>query len=598
MEPAEVVRLVDQVAGALEAAHRQGVVHRDLKPSNIMLDELGNAYLTDFGIAKHLEGTTIGTPTGAIIGSPAYMAPEQIKGEEITPQSDLYSLGGLIFEMLTGEPPFGLEDPAVLLYRQLHKPLPLVCEKCPELPPAVDTVLQKATAKDPADRYADVLSLAEAFAVAIRRPELITVEPFLTEKGIEVPHNLPVQSTPFIGREEELAALEEMLIDPDTRLITIVGPGGIGKTRLVLAIAERQLGNFKHGVFFVSLASLDAVEDIVPAVARGLGFSFYEGGDHRRQLIDYLRAKSMLLLLDNFEHLLEGASLASEIVQAASGVRVIVTSREPLRLLDEQLFSVRGLDFPEWETPEDALEYDAARLFLSTARRSRSKFDLGQDDLQPMTRICRLVQGMPLGIVLAAGWVELLSLAEIAEELGRGIDILKTDIRDVPMRQRSMRIVLDTTWEQLNLREREVLKRLSVFRDGCSQKAIRQVTGATFMELKSMTGKSLINSDQDGRLEMHRLLRQYAAEKLDRDHTGAFKAHDHHSEYYLAAVVELEDELHGPHVNRVIADIDDDLENIRKAWRWAASHQVIDRLEQAIAGLFAYYFWNLRSQAL
>ena len=231
------------------------------------------------------------------------------------------------------------------------------------------------------------------------------------------PNNLPTLLTPFVGREEELAALEEMLIDPDIRLITIVGPGGIGKTRLALAFAERQLRNFKQGVFFVSLASLDAVEDIVPAVARGLGFNFYEGGDHHRQLIDYLRAKSMLLLLDNFEHLLEGASLAAEVVQAAPGVRVIVTTREPLRLLDEQLYSVRGLDFPDWETPEDALEYDAARLFLSSARRSRSEFDLGQDDLQPLTRICRLVQGMPLGIVLAyVGTVFLMLAARLRTE--------------------------------------------------------------------------------------------------------------------------------------------------------------------------------------
>ncbi len=413
-----------------------------------------------------------------------------------------------------------------------------------------------------------------------------------------IPNNLPVQSTPFIGREEELAALEGMLIDPDIRLITIVGPGGIGKTRLALAFAERQLCNFKHGVFFTSLASLDMAEDIVPAVARGLGFNFYEGVDHRTQLIDYLRAKSMLILLDNFEHLLEGASLAAEVVQAAPGVRVIVTSREPLRLLDEQLFSVHGLDFPEWETPEDALEYDAARLFLSSARRSRSEFDLGQEDLQPMTRICRLVQGMPLGIVLAAGWVELLSPAEIAEELGQGIDILESDLHDIPERQRSMQAVFDYTWEQLNQREREVLQRLSVFRGGCGQQAIRQVTGATLMELKSLTGKSLINTNRDGRHEMHELLRQYTTEKLERNPEADFEAHDRHCSYYLDSIAEREDDLFGPQVKRVMADIDGDLENVRSALRWAAAHQQVDYLDRAINPLFQYYYWRTRHNSM
>jgi predicted ATPase len=428
-------------------------------------------------------------------------------------------------------------------------------------------------------------------------PPLKSLESIDDEK-LSIPNNLPVQSTPFIGREEDLAALEGMLIDPDIRLITIVGPGGIGKTRLALAFAERQLCNFEHGVFFVPLASLDAAEDIVPAVARGLGFSFYEGVDHRQQLNDYLRAKSMLLLLDNFEHLLEGASLASEIVQAAPGVRVIATSREPLRLLDEQPFSVHGLDFPEWETPEDALEYDAALLFLSSARRSRSRFDLDQGDLQPLTRICRLVQGMPLGIVLAAGWVELLSPAEIAEELGQGIDILKTDLRDVPERQRSMRAVFDTTWEQLNRRERDVLKSLSIFRGGCSQKAIRQVTGTTLMELKSLTGKSLINANRDGRHEMHELLREYVSEKLERDPEAAFQAHDRHCSYFLDSIAELEGDLYSPRVKRVMNDIDGDLENVRAALQWAAAHQQVERMDRAINPLFQYYFWRDRHHSL
>jgi len=428
-------------------------------------------------------------------------------------------------------------------------------------------------------------------------PPLKSLESIDGEK-YSIPNNLPAQSTPFVGRDKELADLDRLLEDPSIRLITIVGTGGMGKTRLALTFAERQLGKFEHGVFFISLAALDAVEDIVPAVARGLGFSFYEGGDHRRQLFDYLRAKSMLLLLDNFEHLLDGASLVTEIVRATSEVHVIVTSREPLRLVDEQLYSIHGLDYPDWETPEFAVSNASTRLFVESARRSRQEFELGQDDLQPLTRICRLVQGIPLGIVLAAGWVELLSPAEIAEELGQGIDILETDLRDVPQRQRSMRAVFDYTWEHLNQREREVLQRLSVFRGGCSLKAIRQVTGATFMELKSLAGKSLLSVNQEGRHEMHELLRQYAAEVLRQDPEIDFEAHDQHCEYYLDAVAALEVNLFSSRYQTTAAEIDADLNNVRLAWRWASINHQVDRLDLAMNTLFFYYIWREQTHTL
>jgi predicted ATPase/DNA-binding NarL/FixJ family response regulator len=372
----------------------------------------------------------------------------------------------------------------------------------------------------------------------------------------------------------------------------------MGKTRLALAFAERQLRNFKHGVFFVSLASLDEAEDIVPTVARNLGFSFYEGVDHRQQLIDYLRGKSMLLLLDNLEHLQEGASLVSELVQSAQEVRIIVTSREPLRLLGENLYSVEGFDYQEWATAEAALENDAVQLFLNSARMRRPEFDLGADDLQPMTRICRLVQGMPLGIVLAAGWTKLLSPTEIAEELDQSIDILESDLKDIPERQRSMKAVLDTTWEQLNRREREVLMRLAVFRGGCSQNAIRQVTGATLMELKSLTEKSLINANRVGRHEMHELLRQYAAEMLRSDPEAEFEAHRLHSSYYLKSIAEREDELFGHQVKLVMEDIDSNLVNVRSALHWAATHQQVEYMERAIDPLFQYYFWRDRYHSI
>jgi predicted ATPase len=395
-----------------------------------------------------------------------------------------------------------------------------------------------------------------------------------------------------------VAALVDFITDPGVRLVTIVGPGGMGKTRLALALAEKQLGNFAHGVFFVPLAPLDSAEDIMSGVARALGFNFYEDTEPHQQLLGYLRGKSMLLLLDNFEHLLDGASLAADIVQVAPDIQVIVTSREPLRISDEQLFPIQGLDFPDWETPEDAARYAAARLFLQSARRSRPEFELNQKDLQPLTRICRLVQGMPLGIVLAAAWIELLSPAEIAEELEQSIDILETDLRDVPERQRSMRAVFDYTWRHLNLRERVLIQQLSVFRGGCTVKAIKKLTGASLIELRNLTSKSLLYAKPGGHNEMHELLRGYAAAKLGRDPEAVFQAHQLHCSYYLEALAERKTELYSSRYQVAMADIDDELENIRAAWSWAATHGQVEQLFRAVTSLFQYYVWRRQDQAL
>jgi predicted ATPase len=248
-----------------------------------------------------------------------------------------------------------------------------------------------------------------------------------------------------------LVDLDALFADPEVRLITVVGPGGIGKTRLALEAAERQLGarsiagedadhRFPHGVFFVDLAALSVAEHIIPALAEALNFQLQGGVQDRRtperQILDYLRQKRMLLIVDNFEHLLDGAELLAAVVQTASDIQVLATSRERLRLHEEQVYAIGGLEFPDWETPQDADRYSSARLFLQSARRVRHDFALHGDDLTHLSRICRLVDGMPLALILAASWADTLSLADIAAEIQRGLDFLETEWRDVPQRHR------------------------------------------------------------------------------------------------------------------------------------------------------------------
>jgi hypothetical protein len=267
-----------------------------------------------------------------------------------------------------------------------------------------------------------------------------------------VPHNLPPQPTPFIGRESELADLEELIAKPSVRLITIIGAGGMGKTRLALAAAERFLDEkgpgqlFPNGVAFVDLTPLSAVDHVVPALAEALKFRFNSGAGEtrtpREQILDYLRAKRTLLIMDNFEHLLAppaegiptppltfppregkeervaspavggmegGEALVADLLAAAPHVKILTTSRERLSLQAEQVYPIQGLEFPDRETPEDVTGYTAVRLFLQSARRARPDFELAtRDNAAPLTRIARLVGGMPLALELAAGWVDVI----------------------------------------------------------------------------------------------------------------------------------------------------------------------------------------------
>jgi predicted ATPase len=342
-----------------------------------------------------------------------------------------------------------------------------------------------------------------------------------------------------------------------------------------------------------------------------LGLSFHAGREPRQQLLDHLREKAVLLILDSFEHLLEGVGLVAEILRAAPAVRILVTSRARLNVEGESLYPVAGMKFPGQEALYDAIQYSAVKLFLQSARRTRPDFALRDDNQPDVVRICRLVNGLPLGVLLAAAWVGVLTPAEIADQIsgqiGRSLDFLATDLSEVPERMRSMRAVFDHSWRLLTEREREVVRALSVLRGDFTREAAERVAGASLRELKGLADKSMVQRTPTPsgplrarrRYEVHNLLRQYAAEKLAHRPGAWERAHDRHSAYYTAALQRWREEMAGgPQQRRGLAEIEADIENARAAWNWAVEHRQVTRLERAAHSLFQFYVWRARSEEL
>ncbi|MCA9919748.1 MAG: hypothetical protein KC445_17445, partial [Anaerolineales bacterium] len=379
------------------------------------------------------------------------------------------------------------------------------------------------------------------------------------------PSTLPKEKTPFIGRSAELQEIHNLLQQDDCQLLTLVGLGGAGKTRLAIAAAKQLVAgadsktSYPDGIWFVSLVG---AESMLPAIASTLNFPFGSGGDPGAQLIDYLADKQLLLVLDNCEELLHEREWLAQLAQSAPAIKLLTTSRQPFDVAAEWLFAVEGL---KTKTGDEALS-DAEELFVAAAKRANARYRFTDGDRSDIQKICRRVLGHPLSIELAASWVRLLGIPEIAAEISSNLAIFATDSQQFEARHRSLQAIFEYTWQTLSPAERETMGKLAVFQGGFTREAAQQVAGASLLNLLQLVNKALVQRQGD-RFGLHEAVRQFATSR------AASLPHQAHAHTYVQLLADLRHALQSRLDPAPIDTITMELENIRAAWAWQTAHE-------------------------
>jgi predicted ATPase len=531
----KTIEIAAQIAEGLTKAHEAGITHRDLKPENIMVSHDGFAKILDFGLAKQissggsadLSNTSVSlTGPGIVLGTVGYMSPEQAEGLPLDFRSDQFSFGLVLYEMVTGERPFQRATAAETLVAILREGAAPIAARNPDVPAPLCWAIERCLAKQPDKRYVSTRELAR---------ELAAIRDCFSEKPVGQVEtrssNLPVSRTGFVGREKELASAQELLLRHDVRLLTITGPGGIGKTRLAVEVANGLSASFSGGVHFVPLSPLSDPDLIVSVIVQTLGIREARGQLSleilKRNLQDSLRAP-MLFVLDNFEHLIQAAPIVAELLAMAPHLKILVTSRSALHVYGEHEFPVPPLALPDARSApslETLSQCPAVALFVQRAVAAKPDFELNRENATVIGEICARLDGLPLAIELAAARIKVLSPASMLTRLASRLQLLTGGARDLPRRQQTLRAAMDWSHDLLNAAEQRLFRRLSVFVGGCDLEGVEaacDTKGDLDLDLldgmAAMVDRSLVqqvdHANGESRFMMLETIREYALEKL------------------------------------------------------------------------------------
>jgi predicted ATPase len=608
----QVLDIATQVAEGLTKAHDAGITHRDLKPENLMVTEDGLVKILDFGLAKLGDptssfntrtnltlGATALTSSGVVVGTVNYMSPEQAEGARTDFRADQFALGLVLYELVTGRRPFLRRTAAETLVAIMREPHEPIVSAQRDAPAPFCWAIERCLEKDPSRRFVATRELAR---------ELSAIRDCFQESPAHQPEirpaTLPVARNGFVGREREAESARDLLSRADVRLLTVTGPGGIGKTRLTVEVAGGLADQFPGGVHFVQLSPLTDPLSIPSAIVQALGIR--EIGEQsafdvlKKYLKEYLRNPT-LLVLDNFEHLLPAASLVSQLLAVNANLKILVTSRAPLRVYGEYEFSVPPLALPDPKalpSLDVIAQYSSIALFVQRSAAAKPDFQLTDENAAAVVEICSRLDGLPLAIELAAARVKVLPPAALLARLASRLNLLTGGAKDLPERQQTLRAAMDWSYDLLNPAEQKLFRRLAVFVGGCSLEGAEAVCDAKAdLELDLLDGmasivdKSLIQQVEqctgESRFIMLETIREYAFEKLRESAEEPF-ARRAHAAYCLI----LAEEDSGSDTKDALYRFELDYNNHRAALEWLT--ETHDASWALRLGSALFHFWERR----
>ncbi|MFC9361779.1 protein kinase [Rhodococcus sp. NPDC057014] len=611
----ETLKIGALVAAALEKAHRVGVLHRDVKPSNILLTEYGEPALSDFGIA-HISGG-FETASGVVTGSPAFIAPEVLAGQEASPAADVYSLGATLFCALTGHAPFerrsGERLVAQFLRMATHPPPHL------NLADEVSVVIERTMSPDPNERpsaseSARLLSAQVVQILPERKSAPLTIPdgeqspnsnamlPLVTSYRRSTKGNLPIELSSFIGRRNELTRANQLITT--SRLVSLTGIGGVGKTRLALQAAAKASRTFADGVWFVGLGELRDESLLVDLVTGALGIRNQSGRPTDEVLLEFLGSRQLLLVLDNCEQIVSAtAKLAESLLRTCPELRILTTSREALTVAGEAVLRVPPLTTPSSDGIHSASslpQFDAVRLFVDRAAAAHPDFELTEENQATVTKICQRLDGLPLAIELAAARLRAMAPEQILNRLTNRFTLLTRGARNAPTRQQALQLSIDWSYDLCSPLEQLVWSRLSIFAGSFELDAAEDICGYDLDSsdlldvVASLFDKSILireNSEQVARFRMLETIRSYGREKANQlgEH---HELRARHRDWYQKLTVDAERAWITPNQLEWISRIDREQPNLREAMEFCLTDHPNTGLRMASA---LFVFWNTRS---